>query len=88
MGDVTMIYAASLADRISEGLGEKYGRAEVSAGEAKLGSGESAVSVSLGRELYYETVSHLIPKSHFFPRLSGLRRQSGITRSTPKRLTW
>ena len=59
MGDVPMIYAASLADRISEGLGEKYGRAEVSAGEAKLGSGESAVSVSLGRELYYETVSHL-----------------------------
>lgn len=47
MGDVPMIYAASLADRISEGLGEKYGRAEVSAGEAKLGSGEEARSVCL-----------------------------------------
>lgn len=59
VSEVPTAYVSRLAKAIADGLGEGHGNAEAFCTECSLGTGEVKISLELGRELYYETVSAL-----------------------------
>lgn len=59
VGEVPTVFAERLGKAVSDGLGEGHGEARAFCDDCSLATGEVKISLELGRELYYETVSAL-----------------------------